>query len=245
MRRVLESAARITAFHGSIGERIGAALPGIAGRLVVVPQSVRFFEAEPFSLPRSWTLPPRAILFVFPVGLRAVKNPAFPLGPLARLVKAIPEIRLLYAGPVLEPLVGEAMARALAPLPWARLVGEVPHAQMASLLSQADVVLNCSISEGGMANSVLEALALGRAVLASDIDGNRSIVADGATGFLFRDEAEFERRAAELASDPALRERLGRAGAAVVTERFAPSREIDGYCEVYRALATPGPSSGS
>jgi glycosyltransferase involved in cell wall biosynthesis len=106
-------------------------------------------------------------------------------------------------------------------------------------------VLNCSVSEGGMANSVLEALALGRAVLASDIDGNRSIVIDGATGFLFRDQTGFERRAAELARDPALRERLGRAAAAMVAERFSPAREIDGYCAVYRALATPGPSSGS
>jgi L-malate glycosyltransferase len=97
-------------------------------------------------------------------------------------------------------------------------------------------VLNCSVSEGGMANSVLEALSLGRAVLASDIEGNRSLVADGSTGFLFRDEAEFERRAAELTRDPALRERLGRAGSAMVTERFSPAREIGGYCMLYDEL---------
>ena len=176
-----------------------------------------------------------------------MKNPVFPVAPLSRLVKAIPEIRLLYAGPILEPSVGEALERQLSTMPWARYVGEVPHEQMASLLSQADVVLNCSISEGGMANSVLEALSLGRAVLASDIDGNRSIVADGSTGFLFRDEAEFERHAAELARDPALRKRLGLAGSVLVRERFSPAREIDGYQTVYRELATargaPGPSS--
>ena len=77
---------------------------------------------------------------------------------------------------------------------------------------------------------MLEALSVGRAVLASDIDGNRSLVTDGATGLLFRDEAEFERRAELLPRDPALRERLGRAGAALVAERFWPAREIDGYC---------------
>jgi glycosyltransferase involved in cell wall biosynthesis len=173
---------------------------------------------------------------VFPAGLRAVKNPSFPLAPLGRLVKAIPEIRLLYAGPVLEPAVGRALHEVLSTTPWARHVGTVPHAQMASLLSRTDVVLNCSVSEGGMANSVLEALSLGRAVLASDIDGNRSLVADGSTGFLFRDEAEFERRAEELARDPALRERLGRAGAAMVRDRFSPAREIDGYRELYQEL---------
>ena len=78
------------------------------------------------------------------------------------------------------PDSGEALLRGLSSLPWARHIGTVPHAQMASLLSQSDVVLNCSVSEGGMANSVLEALMAGRAVLASDIEGNRSLVDDGA-----------------------------------------------------------------
>ncbi len=236
VKKVLRSAQRITVFHQSVGDRVTAVLPGVGPRLVVVAQSVRLPRNDRFDLQEHWPLPPRTILFVFPVGLRAVKNPAFPVAPLGRLVTAIPEIRLLYAGPVLEPSVGEALERELSTMPWARHVGEVPHEQMASLLSQADVVLNCSVSEGGMANSVLEALSLGRAVLASDIDGNRSIVADGSTGFLFRDEAEFERHAAELARDPTLRERLGRAGSALVTERFSPAREIDGYHTVYREL---------
>jgi len=236
VRRVLGGAGRITVFHQSVGERVGEAMPDVVGRLVVVAQSVRLPAADLFDLQKRWPRPPGTILFVFPVGLRAVKNPAFALAPLGRLVRTIPEIRLLYAGPVLEPSVGRALEEALSALRWARHVGEVPHSQMASLLSQADVVLNCSISEGGMANSVLEALSLGRAVLASDIDGNRSIITDGATGFLFRDEAEFERRAALLARDPALRERLGRAGCALVAERFSPPREIDGYCDVYREL---------
>lgn len=240
VRRVLEEARSITVFDGSIATRVASALPGIEPKIAVVPQSVRLPATDVFALERYWPTPPRTILFVFPAGLRAVKNPGLPLAPLGRLVRAIPEIRLLYAGPVLEPSVGDALARELRARSWARHIGQVPHTQMASLLSRADVVLNCSISEGGMANSVLEALSLGRAVLASDIDGNRSLVTDGATGLLFRDEVELERRAELLARDPALRERLGRAGAALVAERFSPAREIDGYCDVYDALASPG-----
>src|SRR3989454_2509114 len=154
-----------------------------------------------------------------------VKRPRFPLQPLERVVARRPSVRLLYVGPVLDADERDALHRALEGRPWARWIGPVPHAQMGSLLALGDVVLNCSISEGGMANSVLEALSLGRAVLASDIDGNRSIVADGSTGFLFRDEAEFERHAAELARDPALRKRLGLAGSVLVRERFSPARE--------------------
>jgi glycosyltransferase involved in cell wall biosynthesis len=237
VRRVLDRAERVTVFHWSVGERVKTVLPDIARRLAVVPQAVWLPRTDHFDLERRWPLPPNTVLFVFPGGLRAVKDPIFPLGPLGRLVEAIPGIRLLYVGAVLEPDVGDALARALAPLSWARYVGEVPHAEMASLLSRADVVLNCSISEGGMANSVLEALSLGRAVLASDIDGNRSLVDDATTGLLFLDETEFERRAALLARDPMLRAQLGRAGAALVAERFSPARELDGYCRVYDELA--------
>jgi len=238
VRRVLEGAARITVFDRSVAERVIAAVPGLGSRIVVVAQAVRWLATDSFDLQTRWPLPPGAVLFVLPAGLRAVKDPLVPLGPLGRLVEAIPEIRLLYAGPVLEPSIGEALETALSPLSWARYLGEVPHAQMASLLSRADVVLNCSISEGGMSNAMLEALSLGRAVLASDIDGNRSIVTDGVTGLLYRDQVEFERLAAELARDSALRGRLGRAGAALVAERFPPSRELDGYGAIYHELAT-------
>ena len=240
VRRVLEQAQRVTVFHESVAARVGGALPGIETKIAVVPQAVRLPATDVFVLAQRWPLPPHTVLFVFPAGLRAVKNPAFPLAPLGRLVRTIPEIRLLYVGPVLEPPVGDALARQLSTRPWARHIGEVPHTQMASLLSRADVVLNCSVSEGGMANSVLEALSLGRAVLASDIDGNRSLVTDGATGLLFRDEEELERRAERLARDPALRERLGRAGAALVAERFSPARELDGYCGAYDDVLPPG-----
>ncbi|PYM93663.1 MAG: hypothetical protein DME04_10785 [Candidatus Rokuibacteriota bacterium] len=236
VRRVLEGAARLTVFHDSIGERVASALPDLRARLVVVPQSVGPSAAEPFDLQARWSLPPGVVSFVFPAGIRAVKNPLLPLGPLGRLIVHFPEIRLIYVGPVLDPELGEALLRRLSPLRWARHIGALPHAQMASLLSQADVVLNCSVSEGGMANSVLEALMAGRAVLASDIEGNRSLVDDGATGLLFRDEAEFELRVAQLVRDPDLRARLGRAGQSLVKRQYPLSREIDGYRDVYRAL---------
>ena len=236
VRRVLEGGARLTAFHASIADRVTATLPDLRGRFAIIPQSVALSTSETFDLRAHWRLPPRSPLFLFPAGIRAVKNPAFPLTPLGRLVPSIPEIRLLYAGPVLDPGTGETLLRSLAALPWARHIGVVPHAQMASLLSRADVVLNCSVSEGGMANSVLEALSIGRAVLASNIAGNRSLIDDGSTGFLFGDESEFERRAVELVRDPGLRERLGRAGRELVARCYSPEREIDGYCDVYRRL---------
>lgn len=242
VRRALEGAVALVVFHESIGNRIARALPDLRRRLVTIPQSVVLPTVERFELAARWTLPPGRVLFVFPAGIRQVKRPGLPLAPLARLVERRPEVRLLYAGPVLDPDEGEALMRALNGLDWARYVGTVAHAQMASLLEQADVVLNCSLSEGGMANSVLEALAVGRAVLAADIEGNRSLIEHGVTGYLFRDERELELRAEALVADPALRGRLGATGRARVASAYPPEREIEGYLGIYRGLL-PVPAS--
>jgi glycosyltransferase involved in cell wall biosynthesis len=236
VRRVLEGAAAVTAFDASIGERVAAVLPDVRPRLAAVPQAVRFPPPAAFDLAARWPLPADRVLFVLPAGIRPVKAPRRPLAPFDRVVAADPRVRLLYVGPVLDRDEGEALARALARRPWARHLGALEHAAMPSLLAGADVLLNCSLSEGGMANSVLEALVLGRAVLAADIPGNRALVGDGVTGLLFGTDAEMETAARRLAADPALRARLGAAGRARVEARYPPEREIDGYLAVYRRL---------
>jgi glycosyltransferase involved in cell wall biosynthesis len=236
VRRVLEAAAVITAFHVSIVEHVAAVLPDTRARFVVVPQAVRFAVETPFDLAARWRLPADRVLFLFPAGIRPVKAPRAPLAPFDRLASTDPRVRLAYAGPVLDADEGEALERELSRRPWARRLGAVPHAQMASLLGQVDVVLNCSLSEGGMANAVLEALALERAVLASDIPANRALVEDGVTGLLYRDAGEFGAHAERLAQDPALRARLGRSGQRLIDREFSVEREVDGYRAVYRRL---------
>ena len=92
-----------------------------------------------------------------------------------------------------------------------------------------------------MANSVLEALHLGRAVLASDIPGNRSLVEDGVSGLLFDSVEEMTAKARRLLDDADLRLRLGQAGRERVVARFSPDREVDGYIAAYMRLSTAFP----
>ncbi len=242
VRRVFEGASAIVVFHASMGAKLVAMLPDVAARVRVVPQAVSVAASAPFDLAARWALPADRVLFLFPAGVRPVKRPRLPLAPLGRLAARDPRVRLLYAGPILDAAEGERLRQALVGRSWARHLGAVPHSQMPSLLAAADVVLNCSLSEGGMANSVLEALAVGRAVLASDIEGNRALIVDGETGLCFRDERELEAAAERLARDAALRARLGRAGQELVARRFPPAAEIDGYLGVYARVATVTPA---
>ncbi len=233
---VLSGATAVTVFHESMAERIRAALPGVACRIAVVPQSVAFdvdATEAPAGAPAHDDGRPPGPVVLFPGGIRPVKNPRFSLRPLERLRERHPTLALVYAGPVLDAEEGRALAEALATRPWARHLGEVPHVRMRALYLASDVVLNCSTSEGGMANSVLEALELGRAVLASAIEGNRSLVQEGVTGLLYASEEEFGRQAARLLADESLRRRLGEAGRRLVRSAFAPERELEGYERVY------------
>jgi glycosyltransferase involved in cell wall biosynthesis len=239
VRRVLEGASTVTVFHETMLRRISTSLPDLAAKIVVIPQSAWLPEGPPCPLGERVPLPADAVVFLFPAGIRMVKNPLFPLAPLERLVTRLPHLRLVYAGPILDPAEGERLLRALGGRPWAAHLGAVPHRQMRALLEASDVVLNCSLSEGGMANSVLEALACGRAVLASSIEGNRSLVEDGVTGLLFEGPEEFEAKALRLATDPGLRGALGLEGQRRVRALYPPEREVEGYLAQYGRLAPP------
>ena len=234
--RVLAGAAAITVFHRSIASRVARTLPDLAPRVVEIPQAVRFPATEPLDLAASWALPSDRLLVLFPGGVREVKAPRLALRGLEPVAARHPRLRLAYVGPVLEASEGDALLDALRARPWARYLGAVPHARMASLLAQADIVVNSSVSEGGMANSVLEALALGRAVLASDIEGNRALVEPDVTGLLFRTVEELAAQAERLVVNAGLRARLGAAGRQRVEQEYPPHREVDAYVALYRSL---------
>ena len=233
---VLRDAAAIVAFHKCVRCRLSDHHPSLAGKTVVIPQGV-----EPPGEKFQWggeCFDGGEVVFFLPAGIRPVKNVTFPLSPLAELHREAPQVRLLVAGPILDLAYS---ARALSEIernPFARYLGEVGREAIGALYCRADVVLNTSQFEGGMANSVLEALAFGKPVLASFIDGNISVVKEGKTGLLYRGEAEFLEKARMLVRDESLRWHLGANGRQLVREQYAPGREAAAYEALYRTVVT-------
>jgi len=232
----LETARGIVAFHETIRTKVAVETPSVAAQIAVIPQSA-VLGGEP--CPAADLVPRHGgeVRFLLPAGIRRVKDVLAPFGPLGSLARRHP-LRLLLAGPVIEETEGARLAAHLEDADWASYLGEVPHAQMGSLLDAVDIVLNCSLSEGGMANSVLEAMSRGRPVLASDIEGNRSLIEDGVDGLLYRDAADLERQAERLLRDPALGARLGRAARAKVERLYSRERETRAYLALYRCVLT-------
>ncbi len=236
MLDALEAADAVVAFARFMLDPVLAARPSLEPRAHVVAHGVAdvFFRRAPD--------PPRSrgeTRFLLPANLRAIKAPHVAVFGLDEVAASRPGVRLTVAGPALEPEVGRRLAEAAASRPWVTLLGEVPHADMPAVLAAADVVMNTSAAEG-MSNAVLEAMAMGRALLLSDIPAHREIVDPEVSGLLFdvsgpdRGAAALARQAARLADDPALRSRLGRAAETAARARHRAADEAARTLAVYR-----------
>jgi glycosyltransferase involved in cell wall biosynthesis len=106
-------------------------------------------------------------------------------------------------------------------------LGFVPHEEVERLLSRAAVVVLPSHREG-LPMALLEAMARGRAVVATPVGGIPSLVEDGCTGLLVPPgDARALRNAIDrLLADPELRRRLGEAARARVTELCSWERVV-------------------
>ena len=97
----------------------------------------------------------------------------------------------------------------------------------------------CSETEG-LSNAILEYMACGLPVVATNVGGNPELVVEGETGFLYApgDVEGLAKALGRLLADPALAARLGAAARARFETRFGLRRMVDETVAVYeRALA--------
>jgi glycosyltransferase involved in cell wall biosynthesis len=108
---------------------------------------------------------------------------------------------------------------------------------VAPLYAAFDALVLPSGNEGTPV-SVIEALAAGRPVVATRVGGVPDVVRDGEDGYLVDAGATdaLAERLAQLAGDPALRERLGAAGRSRVLPRYAVDRLVEDIDRLYRSL---------
>lgn len=238
MMASLQGATGVVVFHQSMGEKLLREIPDLHERIRVIRQTVAC-NSQGDVHRTQWGLDSRHVIFFFAAGIRKVKNLPFCLPALARLQARYPFLRALFAGPIVEQDEGERLLALLANHAWTRYLGEIPHDVICNMLGVVDVLVNSSLSEGGMSNAVLEAMSRGVPVLASNIEGNRSVVEDEVDGLLFSSEDDFERKAERLILNPDLRRRLGEQAMAKIEREFSREREIDAYEQFYRDLRGP------
>ncbi len=115
--------------------------------------------------------------------------------------------------------------------------GWVDPLERQSLMNRAAVYVLPSYAEG-LPMSLLEAMAAGLPVIATEVGGIPDLVTHGVTGFLFRpgDTAALERLLRKLMQDPALGRRLAMAARETVRVRCAADRVVAQLEEIYSGL---------
>jgi glycosyltransferase involved in cell wall biosynthesis len=102
------------------------------------------------------------------------------------------------------------------------------------IMAQADVVVLPSYREG-TPRALLEAAAMAKPIITTETVGCREVVEDGVNGLLVpvRDSKALAEAMIRLIQDPALRERMGKAGRAKVEQEFEERSVVTKVMESY------------
>ncbi|MCS7305281.1 MAG: glycosyltransferase [Thermoguttaceae bacterium] len=105
------------------------------------------------------------------------------------------------------------------------------------ILPHLDVVWSTSAYEG-QSNAIMEAMAAGVPVVATDIPASRELLQHGVTGFLFPlgDRATLARYTQKLLCDRELARRIAQAAQQYVLTHFSVNTMLHRYVELYREL---------
>ena len=119
--------------------------------------------------------------------------------------------------------------------------GPLPAARLAEELGRSGVFILPSRQETASV-AIMEAMAAGLPVVATDVGGTRDLVTEGVSGSLVRvgDSGGMADTLAGYLRDPARAAREGEAGRQIARQRFRAGPIVDRHLEVYREVAGGG-----
>ena len=159
----------------------------------------------------------------------------------ARIAREVPHARFVLVGDVVpgEEWRREALKREIARMGigdrvvWAGYREDIPQ-----VMAALDVLVLPSTEPEPFGRVIVEAMATERPVIASAHGGPVESVVHGETGLLFppQDEEALAAAMKQLARDPDLRVRMGKAGRARVLEKYTVDRHVAAFQSLYEEI---------
>lgn len=118
----------------------------------------------------------------------------------------------------------------------ATLHGKLPHVKALEVLAYSDIFVLTSVNEG-LPTSLIEAMALGKAVVATSVGGVPEIITDGVNGLLTPPNLpdRMAQAVEKLLKNPILAERLKRAASESVKD-YSWNKIAEKYEKIYRTV---------
>ncbi|MBM4440350.1 MAG: glycosyltransferase family 4 protein [Candidatus Rokubacteria bacterium] len=174
------------------------------------------------------------------IGVRSWKGNDDVIDAMAQVLPKAPHARLLIVG-ARNPAGLQARGDGHGIRDAVRIVGyrqDIPN-----VLKASDCCIDASWKGLGLTGTLPEALAVGRPVLGSDLEGHPEVALPGRTGYLFtpRDPASIAEMILKLANDPVAARAMGEEGRALVLREFDTTVRARRTEALYRSLlAAPG-----
>lgn len=216
------------------------ALPGLDTRRVTAIQNG--IDCASYNVPEErdrcrfeFRLSPECQVIGFTGRIEIVKTLDLLLYAFSQVLVQYPQARLMIVGeggqrPSLEALaVSLGISHAVI---WTGFRQDMPR-----LLAAMDVYVQPSVNEG-LSLSILEAMAAGKAVIATDVGGTQEVLAHQETGILvpYRSPSAIGAAIVDLFDHPEKRAALAQAAQDHVVQAFGVERMVEGYRHVYETL---------
>lgn len=152
-----------------------------------------------------------------------------------RVVSEVPDAMFVIAGEGILRAETEKLAAELGVSESCVFTGRC--ANVPDLLAASDICLLTSQAEG-FSNSILEYMAAGRAVVATNVGGASEAIVEGETGYLVNsgDDRAMAERIVELLRNPDRRASMGLNGRRVVEERFSCESRLRNTSALYQRM---------
>jgi len=218
MRYAVMKSKRILSVDSSLLRIVQHELPEYREKIIVIPNFVDTNIFRPTSSKKDeFGLSDDDFVILYPRNISLARGFPILLELIKYFIKKTRQIKFLIAGRALQEIgrikyfsilkeeldkTGEYRKRVI-------FLGSVPHDQMWKVYSASDIVIIPSLFSEGTSLSVLEAMACGKPVVASNVGGINDCIINGYNGFLVSPNVkEFAKAITLLYSDEELRKAI-------------------------------------
>jgi glycosyltransferase involved in cell wall biosynthesis len=164
-----------------------------------------------------------------------IKGHGYFLGAAKKITETVPNVKFLLVGDGPLRHQYEEMASDLDVKKDVLFLGK--RNDVPAIISNLDVSVQSSTSEG-LSNVILESMAAGKPVIATNVGGNPEMVVNDITGYLVppADSSAMAGAITALLQEPDKAKAMGAAGKRLVEEKFSKKAMVEKYENLYKSL---------